>query len=174
MNEYLCPLNFLQFGPLLAIHASILLVNPDWSGTDWRLIKTRDPTWWHVANQKHYLQLNLSVKVNCYILYVYIWYIYIFIYTVYYIYIICVEVPKWLRTRHKEGPQMDQDLRCNPSLSLFWNWACQWNKRYHYRLKLHIVFLGNIDVVRPPNVSNGSLFWWPPWARVGEVIEAST
>ena len=42
MNEYLCPFDFLQFGPLLAVHASILLMNADWSGTDLRLITTRD------------------------------------------------------------------------------------------------------------------------------------
>ena len=43
MSEYLCPFDFLQFGPLLAIHASILLMNADWSGTDLRLTTTRDP-----------------------------------------------------------------------------------------------------------------------------------
>ena len=43
MNEYLCPFDFLQFGPLLAVHASILLMNADWSGTDLRLITTGDP-----------------------------------------------------------------------------------------------------------------------------------
>ena len=42
MNEYLCPFYFLQFMPLLAVHASILLMDADWSGTDWRLITTRD------------------------------------------------------------------------------------------------------------------------------------
>ena len=43
MNAFLCPFNFLHLGPLLAVHASILLMIADWSGTDWRLIMTRDP-----------------------------------------------------------------------------------------------------------------------------------
>ena len=45
-NEYLCPFNFLQFGflQLLPVHASILLLNADWPGTDLRLITTRDPS----------------------------------------------------------------------------------------------------------------------------------
>ena len=43
MNVYLCPFDFLQFGPLLAVHASILLMNADWSGTDLRLIFYRRP-----------------------------------------------------------------------------------------------------------------------------------
>ena len=34
MNEYLGSFDFLQFGPLVAVHASILLMNADWSGTD--------------------------------------------------------------------------------------------------------------------------------------------
>ena len=41
MTEYLCPFDFLQFGLLLAVHSSILLMNADWSGTDFRLITTR-------------------------------------------------------------------------------------------------------------------------------------
>ena len=45
MNEYLCPFDFSKFGPLLAVHASILLMNADWSGTDLRLITTRDGIW---------------------------------------------------------------------------------------------------------------------------------
>ena len=35
----------IAFGPLLAVHASILLMNADWSGTDLRLITTRDPSY---------------------------------------------------------------------------------------------------------------------------------
>ena len=36
MNEYLCPFDFFQLGLLLAVHASILLMNADWSGMDLR------------------------------------------------------------------------------------------------------------------------------------------
>ena len=37
MTEYfLCPFDFLQFGPLLAVHNSILLMNAYWSGADLR------------------------------------------------------------------------------------------------------------------------------------------
>ena len=43
MTKDLCPFDFLQFGPLLAIHASILQMNADWSGTDcdWLRPETR-------------------------------------------------------------------------------------------------------------------------------------
>ena len=44
---------------MLSVHASILLMNADWSGTDLRLIMTRDPAWWRLKlklNQKHYLK----------------------------------------------------------------------------------------------------------------------
>ena len=61
MNEYLCPFDFLQFGPLLAVHASIMLMNADWSGTDLRLITTRDPSWRHLKlkhDQKHSVEVN--------------------------------------------------------------------------------------------------------------------
>ena len=34
MNEYLCPLDFLGFGWLLAVHASIMLMNADWDGLE--------------------------------------------------------------------------------------------------------------------------------------------
>ena len=73
MNEYLCPFDFLQFGLLLAVHASILLMNADWSGMDLRLITTRDLLMASEAEaESETLSFRgLSVKVNCYILYVY-------------------------------------------------------------------------------------------------------
>ena len=33
MTESLCRFDYLQFGPMLVVHASILLMNADWSGT---------------------------------------------------------------------------------------------------------------------------------------------
>ena len=66
MTEVLCPFDYLQVGPWLAVHASILLMIADWSGTDLRMITTRYPTWWHLKqkqNPKHYLEDFTSLCV---------------------------------------------------------------------------------------------------------------
>ena len=52
MTESLCPLDFLQFEPMLAVHDSILLLNADWSGrteTDYE--------------QRHYLKEDFPSKL---------------------------------------------------------------------------------------------------------------
>ena len=75
MNEHLCIFDFLQFGPLLAVHASILLMNADWSGTDLRLITTWDPSWRHLKlkhNQKHYLKDFPSKLIFAYCIYIFL------------------------------------------------------------------------------------------------------
>ena len=65
----LCPFDVLQLGPLLSVHASILLMNADWSGTDWRLTRDLLMASEAEANNKHFN------AVNCSILYVHIYYI---------------------------------------------------------------------------------------------------
>ena len=76
MSEYLCPFDFLQFGPLLAIHASILLMNAEWSGMDLRLITTRDPSWRHLKlkhNQKHGVNFDFPSKlIFAYCIYIFL------------------------------------------------------------------------------------------------------
>ena len=68
MSEYLCPFNFLQFGPLLAIHASILLMNADWSGTDLRLITTRErPLLRHLKLKSNQKRVNAIFEYCIYI-----------------------------------------------------------------------------------------------------------
>ena len=78
MNEYLCPFDFLQFGPLLAVHTSILLMNADWSGTDLRLITTRDSSWRHLklkpaeAHRKHLKEDFSSKLIFAYCIYIFL------------------------------------------------------------------------------------------------------
>ena len=70
-----CPFDFLQFGPMLAVQASTVLMDADWSGTDLGLIRTRDSSWWHLKlkqNQISYLKEDFPSKlIVIYEMYIY-------------------------------------------------------------------------------------------------------